>query len=153
MLRIEDQHADSLPIPTGTVRGWQFSRCSQLHTVTACEDCTRNHTAETECANTKEGPLHIQDSTGVNEYKTACEMGFAWRGSLPQNCVDGTSRQMLAAYTYGTRVLGNKPQRRALTARTRGKILYMPGAALTTAATYSPAFPVAAAEICKRTHS
>src|SRR5437660_594699 len=42
MLRIEDQHADSLPISTGTARGWQSSRCSQLPTVTACEDWTGN---------------------------------------------------------------------------------------------------------------
>src|SRR5260370_23074362 len=42
MLRIEDQHADSLPISTGTARGWQSSRCSRLPTVTACEDWTGN---------------------------------------------------------------------------------------------------------------
>ena len=35
----------------------------------------------------------------------------------------------------------------------RGRALHAPGAALTTAATTSHAFPVAVAEICKRTHS
>jgi hypothetical protein len=38
-------------------------------------------------------------------------------------------------------------------AQTRAKIVYLPSAALTTAATHSRAFPVAAAEICTETHS
>jgi hypothetical protein len=60
--------------------------------------------------------------------------------------------QMLAAArSQETQVL-EKPQHRAWSGRTRGKILYMPGAALTTAATTSHTFPVAAAEICKGTH-
>jgi hypothetical protein len=63
-------------------------------------------------------------------------------------------RQMLAAaHSHQTQVLQKKLQSRERSVRTRAKILYMPRAAATTAATHSPAVPVAAAEICKETHS
>jgi hypothetical protein len=63
-------------------------------------------------------------------------------------------RQLLAAcHNHGTHVLEN-PRHRALIARTRREDpLHAPDAAATTAATHSPAFPIAAAEICKGTHS
>jgi hypothetical protein len=58
---------------------------------------------------------------------------------------------LAAARSHETQVL-EKPQHRALSGRD-GRSFTCLGAALTTVATPSHAFSVAAAEICKRTHS